>query len=122
MKLPSGRAMVWIGAGMVFFALAILILAPKMWHPNARSVFSLAVPAMLLSGLLIEIIGIFRRANAAARLLAEHNYSVCSACGYPFDGDAEETKVVVCSECGKHFVAGEARAWNKHHPERVPKS
>lgn len=73
---------------------------------------------VVAAGLLLWIVGLFRRAGDAERLLDARGFSCCAACGYPFDERTPDDAALRCPECGREFVAGEAREWLRMHPER----
>lgn len=81
-----------------------------------------AVPGGLIYlGLAVHVAGLFKRASEAERRLARRNFSWCVSCRYPFDERAIDMAMLTCSECGVVFRVGEAREWNRIHPERLGK-
>ena len=105
------------GASIVVGAVAALLIHPvfgvRLVPDEPRGVMAAAA-----AGLTLWVVGLFRRAADAERPLRARGYSCCAACGYPFDEKTPDATDLRCPECGREFVAGEAREWLRMHPER----
>jgi hypothetical protein len=122
LKVPSGRALVWGGAVLGLAGVGLVIVGvPKPWGGVIGATLSAAPMVMIYLGLAVHVAGLFKRASEAERRLARRNFSWCVRCHYPFDERAVGSAMLTCTECGVVFRAGEARAWNRIHPERVGK-
>ncbi|MFT3684471.1 MAG: hypothetical protein QM783_06000 [Phycisphaerales bacterium] len=111
----GGRVMVWVGMAMVFTPPLLAFTLGSVMPSEAAG----PLGALLVVGLMVWIVGLFRRAGDAANRLAEQQFSWCRACGYPFDPRTEDHQWVQCPECGRQFRAGEEREWLRIHPERI---
>jgi predicted RNA-binding Zn-ribbon protein involved in translation (DUF1610 family) len=117
---PSGRAAVWTGRVVALLGIASLVAGTAL---HGRYAFgpdlSMIGVVALWVGVVVHLVGLSRRADDAASVLAQRRYSWCAGCGYPFDENADDNAEVKCPECGETFRAADAREWYRSRPERL---